>query len=101
MFGLFKQSSRIRVIEEELATLRRDFRTLEMDYNAFYDKARSMMQRIAKRAEVAEKLTAEREANGHDQDLNLNPVSESPATGRLTQRQREIQQAILRRRAGG
>ncbi len=98
--GWFKhkqESQRISEVEEKLAKLGRDFASLEMEWTNFFDKARRLLQRITKRAEVVEK--AEEKEMGGTGGTAVFPIS--PATGRLTDRQREIQQQILRRRAGG
>ena len=55
-----------------------------------------MMGRVAKRAEVAE-----REPETEMQiTAPVGPNGENPSTGRLTEKQKAIQQQILRRRAG-
>ncbi len=94
MFDSFRVRRRVQELEEDFAKLRRDFMSLEAEWSNSYDKLRAMMQRIAKRAEVAEKAAdAEHpEASG----------STSAGPGRfLTPRQLQIQQQILRRRTNG
>ena len=55
MFGLLKLSSRVRALEDERATLKREFQALEMEWSQAFDQIKRMMQRVAKRAEIAEK----------------------------------------------
>ncbi len=98
--GIFWRSrdhSRVLQLEETIEKLTRDFQGLEMEWTNFFDKARRLLQRITKRAEIVEKAE-EKEIGG---EVRPEVVRLSPATGRLTDRQKEIQQLILRRRAGG
>ncbi len=88
---------RIQVLEEDTRKLRRDFEGLEMEWTNAYDKLRTMMQRIAKRAEVAEKAEAEQ----IEQPLSAAVSTDNRGGRLLTSRQAEIQQQILKRRAGG
>jgi chromosome condensin MukBEF MukE localization factor len=77
--------------------LKRRVDALELDYEALYDKVRSALQRVSKRAEVVEK------AAQHDTPPELTAM---PSTGQngsgagLSDHQRQVQQQILRRRAG-
>jgi hypothetical protein len=86
--------------EERMAQLESKLRALELDWEEVYEKIRRTMQRISKRAEFIEKAEARSEAppepmqNGADGAM-------SPATGRLSDRQRAIQTQILKRRGGG
>jgi len=95
MFG-FKAERRIGDLEEDFAKLKRDFASLEMEWTNAYDKLRKMMQRVAKRAEVAEH--AEERTNG---ELPAPPSTGMHGGRMLTDAQMRIQQDILRRRAGG
>ncbi len=99
IFSRPRDSKRIDELGESLAKLKRDFQDLEMEWTNAYDKLRSMMQRIAKRAEVAEKA---QEQSEQTTEPGATPISADPRSGRLLNaRQAELQQQILRRRAGG
>ncbi len=91
-----RDSEKFEAFEEKLEKLRRDFTNLELEWTNFFDKARRMLARVAKRAEVVEKAE-ESEAPAAAPLLPIGGAN----TGRLSDRQREIQQQILRRRAGG
>ncbi len=102
IFSNFSSEKRHRDLQERLEKLERDFKALQLEWENSYDKLRSMMGRIAKRAE---KLHDEAEADGR-----LAPRSEAQRAvgdGRtsthtlLNEHQRDVQQQILRRRAGG
>lgn len=69
--------------------------SLEAEWSNTYDKLRAMMQRIAKRAEVAEKAVS---AGAPDAAA---PSPQGVGGRLLTARQLQIQQQILRRRANG
>jgi hypothetical protein len=87
-------------IEERLVVIERHIKALEIDWEDTYDRIRKVLQRLNKRAEFIEK---------HDPEL-IAPVGNGPQTPRqadrtpiggfLSDRQREIQQQILRRRGG-
>ncbi len=96
LFSKNKDSERISRLDDKLETLKRDFQNLELEWTNFYDKARRMLARVAKRAEIVEKADAEEAPTAP----TLLPIG-GPNTGRLSDRQKEIQQQILRRRAGG
>jgi hypothetical protein len=82
-----------------MAALEAKVRAIELDWEEVYEKVRRTMQRISKRAEFIEK--AEAAAPQHlEQFQGPNGSSETPATGRLSDRQKAIQQQILRRRGG-
>jgi hypothetical protein len=96
-FWRSKPQLAFNALEERLAKLERDQKNLEMEWSNAWDKLKRMMQRIAKRAEVAERGAE----NDDSSTPAVNGGTESPSTGRLNDRQRQIQQQILRRRAGG
>jgi hypothetical protein len=77
--------------------LKRRVDALELDYEALYDKVRSALQRVSKRAEVVEKAAQQNPAPEAAFD-ERNPQNGSGAG--LSAHQREVQQQILRRRAG-
>ncbi len=95
-FWRSRDSERFSAFDEKLEKLKRDQANLELEWTNFYDKARRMLARVSKRAEVVEKAEAEETPP----TAPLLPIG-GPNTGRLSDRQREIQQSILRRRAGG
>lgn len=79
-------------------------RALELDWEDTYERIRRVLQRLSKRAEVIER--AEKNESARDSAMALDGggngghATEHPATGRLSDRQKAIQQAILRRRGG-
>jgi hypothetical protein len=78
MFEQFKASRRLKDVEERLETVERDFKRLRLEWEDSYDKLRTLMQRIAKRAQAVEK--AQETANESDipsesPSLPLDPVS--------------------------
>src|SRR5260370_5740074 len=79
--------ARLDTFEERLMNLERTMHGLEMDWADTLDKVKRMMQRIAKRAEVAEKAEA---SNGRDSRQLIAPE--------LPGRRAQIQAAILARR---
>ncbi len=95
MFESFRVRRRVQELEDDFAKLRRDYNSLELEWNNTLDKLRAMMGRIAKRAEVAEKAAQP----SSSEEAGATP----PAAGArfLTPRQLQIQQQILRRRANG
>ncbi len=92
MLGTSRVEKRLAEAEEELRKLRREFVALELEWSLAYDKLKSMMQRIAKRAEVVEKAA--------DQENNGSASQVGPTPGPLfSGRAAEAQAAILRRRS--
>ncbi len=84
-----------------MSKVKRDLANIELEWINFLDKSKRMLGRIAKRAEMVEREeTSEAETGTTDGGLHRLEGG-SPATTRLSDRQREIQQRILRRRAGG
>lgn len=75
-------------------------RALELDWEDTYERIRKVLQRISKRAESLEKLEANRDRSEGGTPQELAPEA-TGVTGRLNERQRAIQQQILRRRTGG
>lgn len=96
-----RESREISALDEKIEKLRRDFQSLELEWNNFFDKARRLLQRICKRAEVVEKAEASETAVTAGDGAGSGAATVNPYTGHLTDRQKEIQQQILRRRAGG
>jgi hypothetical protein len=87
-----KQLELLSAIVEKQESFERRVKAVELDWENMYDKFRSILQRITKRAQDAEKAKEE--------------APEPPAVpldshgGRLTPHQRMVQQQVLRRRAG-
>jgi len=98
LFRNIKENGALRELDDQVAKLRRDMSNLELEWSNMHDKLRRMMMRVAKRAEVAEKVEAANELTEPEPEVAQDQASGS---GRmLTQRQRLAQQAILMRRAG-
>ncbi len=95
-FWRSRDSEKLSQLIESFAKLKRDQDNIELEWTNFHDKAKRMLARVSKRAEVAEKAE-EQEASSAQAPFSIG----GPNTGRLSDRQREIQQSILRRRAGG
>lgn len=93
----FRGSRRLDVLEDDLKRLQRDFQALELEWGNVYDKLRKAMGRIVKSRAIIEAREDAEEAVGPKAVPSNNP----PGGGFLNPRQKEIQQQILRRRAGG
>ncbi len=85
-----KSTRRLDDVEEDCRKLRREFQALELEWQNAYDKLLTMMQRTAKRAQVAERAEPAVEA------LPAGVAAGAPTT--LTGRAAELQQRILSRR---
>lgn len=83
---------RCRDLEEQILKLRRDLQALALDYESLYDKVKSALARMSKRAEVVEKA-------GHLEEGVPDQLAEGNG-GLLTPRQKQIQHQVLRRRMG-
>ncbi len=93
---LFGTKRRVGQLEEDLNKLRRDFQALELEWGNVYDKLRKAMGRIVKSRAIIEQA--------EDRETVEQPPIPTMGTGvhgLLTPRQRELQQNILKRRAGG
>lgn len=84
-------------------------RALELDWEDTYERIRRVLQRISKRAEAIEKHEARESERAHNEsDLPASDMGGvAPGGGaapgllaRLSDRQKEIQRAIMRRRGG-
>jgi len=91
----FSTHNRLSKLEEDYARLKRDFDGLEVDMAELYDKVKKAMGRYVKNKALIEAHDAQ--AAGLPQP----PIPENGQGHLLTDRQRVIQQEILRRRAGG
>lgn len=79
---------------ERLEAVERKLRSSELDWDELYDKCKRLLGRVAK-----ERANMERTAEAEETPASTE-TQPSQGNGRLNPRQREIQQAILRRRAG-
>ncbi len=84
----------VRGLTEGLENLERQMKGLRLDWESTYDKLQRMAQRVAKRAEVVEK------AEGAEQETGVDGDAPGAIHSGLTSRQKQVQQTILRRRAG-
>ncbi len=83
-------------MEEDFRKLSRDFQALELEWSTVYEKIRKAMGRVVKNRAIIAAAEDTEEAGEPQQP------SAVPTTHRfLNSRQREIQQEILKRRAGG
>lgn len=94
-----KARRRIEELEDAFNRLQRDFKSLEMEWSNAYDKLLTMMQRIAKRAEVLQKEMdgGKPPLSASEQVLQIGHEG-NPSQGFLTPAQRRMQQQIVRRR---
>src|SRR6266851_5878792 len=90
MFERFKAARKLKEMEERLENVERGFKKIALEWEDSYDRFRAVVQRIVKRAEAVEKLTAEAEGEA-EPDASLPPG--------LSPSQREKQQQILARRS--
>ncbi len=94
-FWRSRDSEKLLQLTDDFRTLKRQFADLELDWVNAYSKFKSIVQRNAKLTERAEAKETQQAA-----ESLATPISTDPRTGRLSDRQKEIQQQILRRRAG-
>jgi len=100
-FATWRHTKALRELTERVESLERQFKAIEAEWDDTYDKIRATMQRIVKRAEVAEKLAAKNDA-AQAELIPSDPAVEAEAlngASGLTPHQRAIQQDILRKRA--
>jgi len=90
MFWTFKADRRLKELQERLETVERGFKKVQLEWEDSYDRFRTIVQRIAKRAQTAEKLADEAEAE---------ETPDVPDIPGLTPQQREKQMQILSRRS--
>ncbi len=96
---MFGNSSRLDKIESRLAALESGFKALQLDWNVVYDKVRKSLSRaVMTWRKIDDKERTEEE--GTEAPLT-SPGGDGVHGPFLNRRQREIQQQILRRRAGG
>ena len=103
----FPAKKAIQSAEIDPRSIESRMRALELDWEDTYERIRKVLQRISKRAEFVEKAearAAEQQASerpGGERPPNSGGLDRTPVGGMLSSRQKEIQAAILRRRAGG
>ena len=93
MFDSFKTRQRLSEVEEGLEKLRRQFAQLDVSWMDTLDKLRTMMGRIVKDRERAERARAEMP------DVEAAGVEPTPEANSLSTRQQQINAAILARRS--
>lgn len=95
MWG-FGASRRLQALEEDFQKLHRDFLSLELEWSNVYDKLRKVLGRVVKSRAIIE------QAEGQEAvEQPPIPTMGTGVHGLLTPHQRQIQQNILKRRAGG
>lgn len=95
-----KARKRVADLEEDFLKLQREFKALEMEWSNAYDKLLTMMQRIAKRAEVLQKEMdgGKPPLSPSEQALMIDPEFTEPSRF-LSPSQKRLQAQILRQRA--
>lgn len=94
MWGNLKALRRCQELEEQVQKLRREFLELQLDWSNSYDKLKTMMQRVAKRAEVVQRYQQHEE----EEAAPTFSANEQLMLNRLPPHQRRIQEQILLRR---
>jgi predicted transcriptional regulator len=92
LFSAFRSNSEL---QERVEKLERELRVVQLDWDELYAKCKKLLGRVAKERATMEKL----EPENAPAETELSP-GEPSRFGGLTPRQRELQQQILRRRAG-
>lgn len=96
---VFLTDRKLKQLREDFDRLESRFKGLETEWSDVYDKLTRMMARIVKSRARMEEMEAAKET------VEPTPITLSEHTGThhglLSERQKEIQQSILRRRAGG
>ncbi len=90
MFERFKAARKLKEMDERLENVERGFKKIALEWEDSYDRFRAIVQRITKRAEAVEKLTAEAQEETEP---------DTPLPPGLTASQREKQMQILARRS--
>ena len=100
-FGCLKALKRVKELEERFEKLEHRLVQTDLDWDELYDKCRHLMGRVAKRDSLQAPTI-------HSKQEDATGATETGGNGRvliggrlLTERQREVQQQILRRRGGG
>lgn len=87
MFAFFHHQKQINALRLEVDVLRREFRTLELEWTDMYDRCRRTLMKISKRAQREEGELPQ-------------PPGVEPTGSTLVGRAAEIQARILARRKG-
>ena len=98
LLGWLDQRKRIKELEDGLETVRKEALKLQIEWAEVYDKVRHAMNRMAKRVERGTDDTAVVESNP---EVPQAGGANGTHAGRLSDHQKQIQQQILKRRAGG
>jgi chromosome segregation ATPase len=92
MFEVFKAKKKLGEVEDRCAQLERRIKQLELEWEDTYDRIKSLFHRIAKRAQRME--------GGAAGDIEeAAATGTASVTGGLTEKQRAIQDQILKRRS--
>jgi hypothetical protein len=92
------QRKRIKDLEDGLQTLQKEHLKLQIEWAEVYDKVRHAMNRMAKRVERG---TADETVVESNQEVPQgNGGANGTHAGRLSDHQKQVQQQILKRRAG-
>jgi hypothetical protein len=92
------QRKRIKELEDGLETVRKEALKLQIEWAEVYDKVRHAMNRMAKRVERGTDDTAVVESTQEVPQPNNGGAT--ALGGRLSDHQKQVQQQILKRRAG-
>lgn len=92
----FKATRKLKQLEEDFEQLTHRFKMLEMEWIDTYDKVRKAMGRVVKDRAIIEQHETSSKPELPEPAL----VNPDDHRGFLTERQKIIQQQILRRRAG-
>jgi hypothetical protein len=95
VFWNHKALRRCEELEDQLRKVKRDFLELQLEWTNAYDKLKTMMGRVAKRADVVRSAAEEPAEEGAGTAFT---VSELQALSHLPPHQRRIQEQILLRR---
>ncbi len=85
------RTRRLEELEDEVASLKRAFGNLELEWSNAYDKLRKIVQRISKRAEIVERAESPGAVPGAES-------GRANGTNPLSARQQEFNERILARR---
>lgn len=95
MWRLYSDS-KVSRLEERIEKLESDLRSATLDFDELYQKCRKLLGRTVKERASMEALQASK-----TEEPAALPDGSGNARGFLTPHQKEMQQQILRRRAGG
>lgn len=87
MFDTSRLKERVSELEDEVAGLKREFKGLELEWEQMYDKFRTLLARLNKRAEREEKGP---EAPRTDEPADPRQLSLTPEADRLAKLNEQI-----------